>query len=146
MPMIPTSSRAKLGRQLSYPVTATELTLALQAAPQLENIALWFRDAPVWPGAKFRQSLHDDAPYDIVSGEFFQYPKHLGYEEHWSVNIYPVKREFRHVAHELLIQSALSALANWFSASRPDTWRRGKHTCSIIFHPKESVATLRIVD
>src|SRR4051794_30669093 len=116
--MIPTHLKSKLPRHLSYPIGAEAISEGLADAPHVEAFTLMFRDNPVWPASEFQRLLRERLPYPIMVGEFHptrrpgyggaQYLIETGwYNEEWKIVVYPVARELRHLATQLLREQGL---------------------------------------
>jgi hypothetical protein len=65
------------------------------------------------------------------------------YGEHWELRVYPVLREFRHVANRLLLEQGLPDLARWLrkveSVSKGITTQRSM----LVFNPAEGSLMVR---
>lgn len=152
--MIPTQYKAKLGRELSYPLGAMEITEALAGAPHVEDLSLGFYREAVRPASEFRQILDEERPYAVVVGEYrprrplgysgSHYLAEAGfYDEKWELHVYPVLREARHAAHRLLIEQGLPAISRWLRSSKPTTWCQHWQRLEMILDPAAEILTAR---
>jgi hypothetical protein len=152
--MIPTRVKSKLPRGLSYPIGAEAINEALAGPPHVEAMSLWFSDHAVWPGSEFRRVLGAREPYRILDVRFrtASAPGFIGsrdmirigwFDEAWEIHVYPVLSEFRHLAHRLLLEQGLPAVARWLRASdRPGSDPRPRRI-ELRFEPAgESLAVI----
>src|SRR4051812_37364768 len=126
--MIPTRYKSRLGKTLAYPVGAEAISLALAGALHSEALELRFYARPVEPASRFQRVLAERLPYTIVAAESRPARKpglssagsmiEAGYyDQRWKLTIYPVLREFRHVANQLLLEQGFPALSRWLRAA-----------------------------
>lgn len=145
--MIPTSTKDKLPRDLSHPVGAREITRALAACPQRPELTIAFlhlnsgfldaytaRAPWFWD---YRNRLERGDPVRVVTVSVrCQYKgvsvsrKWIG--RRWDINVLPVLREQRHVAHGLLVDQGLALLNGWLCIRRPETWYEGTRWCAVL--------------
>lgn len=127
--MIPTRYRARLARDLSYPVKAGEIGEALSDAPHVERLSLSFASAPDGSATRFRRVLAEGSPCTIVRAAYHPASKPgLGsadflieagwYDERWELTVYPVLRGRRHVANRLMLERGLPAVRGWLERGR----------------------------
>ena len=144
--MIPTRYKSKLSRDLSYPIGAEAISAALAAAPHAEVVTLTFSDSGGWPASRFRQVLVDRSPSRILTLRYQPSckPGFSGsndmvaggwYREKWELMVYPVLREFRHLANRLLREEGLPAVATWLGSSRQAGWDSVPRQLGLIFNP-----------
>lgn len=151
--MIPTASKHKLPGHLSYPIGAQALTEGLAGAPHLDSLTVSFWDQPVWPASRFQKILADKQPYVIMAAAHdpVRKPGYGGsnsfvesgwYDEKWKLTVYPVLRELRHMANELLREKGLGLITQWLRCSTQAVWLLHYHRIELIFHPlEESITT-----
>jgi hypothetical protein len=150
--MIPTRFKYKLPRGFSYPIGAEALSDALAGTPNFELLSVWFVDPARSRGAAFRRVISERLPYTILSAEF-RPALGLGlwgsrdgiekgwYDEKWQVTVYPVLRELRHLANQLLREQGLPAVAHWLRSS-DQTGRDPRRRIELRFDPASvSLAT-----
>jgi hypothetical protein len=153
--MIPTSYKAKLPRQLSYPIGAETLTEGLEGAPHTESMSVSFREIPVWPGSRFRQTLAKQQPYKILVAEYrpTQKPGYGGstslidsgwYEASWQLTVYPVVRELRHLANHLLREQGLPLVIQWLHSSERVGWLSRYQRIELVFNPTEESLSAQV--
>ena len=146
--MIPTHYKAKLPRQLSYPIGAEALTEGLTGAPHAELLSLSFWGKPVWPGSRFKQVEAQQWPYTILVVEYrpARQPGYGGarymiesgwYDTKWEVTVYPVVRELRHHANCLLRERGLPLVVKWLSGSNRPGWLSRDQRIQFVFSPAE---------
>jgi hypothetical protein len=143
--MIPTHHKSKLAKNLSYPIGAQAISVALTAAPHAEEISLWFCDMPLWPASEFQRLLRHGLPYRIL--EFTYMPAHIigyaTYDAKWTLNIYAVKREFRHLANRLLREQGLPAIVEWLRSSGSRGWEDRQHAIGLVFDPTAGTLSIQ---
>ena len=147
--MIPTRSKSKLSKLLSYPIGAEVISEALADAPFVSEIALSFHDKAMWPLSEFQRHLREGLPYQILSMEFtpvikpgYSAPAKLiergWFDAKWSVTVYPVLRELRQVAGQLLREQGLPIVWEWMhSTTTLPGWEAKHHKLRMVFHPTE---------
>jgi hypothetical protein len=105
--IIPTCSRAKIARYLSYPVGAEQISAALAATPQFPELKLCF-----WRFDKLRPGQYEfiRAQYSIGGlASAFGGPKLPTFE----IKVRAVPRIFRHRIKEYIVETALPQIAQW---------------------------------
>ena len=151
--MIPTRSKSKLPKTLSYPLGAEAISVALAGAPHVDEFDLSFRDYAVWPAVEFNRLVRDGLPYRVLSAAYLP-PRRPGrsapndlvaggwYLAKWSIDVYPVRRELRHAAGLLLHEVGLPAVAEWLRASGRAGWDTRRHVLDLVFNPSEGTLTV----
>ena len=155
--MIPTRSKSKLPKTLSYPLGAKAITEALANAPHVAEFALFFSNHPVWPASEFQRRLREGLPYKVFTAAYT--PGHKpGYggklslvesgwfDLRWSLNDYPVLRELRHTVGDLLRHQGLPAVVEWLRGSGVVGWAGRCHSIEFIFNPAENSLSVTRVD
>ncbi len=151
--LIPTRARVKLPYHLSYPIGAEALSEKLQKAPRREMLGLFFRSRPVLASAEFQRWLREQEPYPILVAEYrpaldektkkASVLEKLGLtDERLEIAVYPVAREVRDIARELLGDLGLVHLAKWLKGATvrgTDTVRR----LELVFSPREGTIEIR---
>ena len=150
--MIPTSSKAKLPKTLSYPIGAAAISEALFGAPHSDKLCLSFEDAPLWRASTFQRILKDGLPYRIMEARYHA-PYQLGYSRarildagHWLVHVYPVRRDLRSVAGALLRTQGLLMMVEWLRSSGQIGWLDRYHTLDLVFAPLNGTLSSRRTD
>ena len=113
--MIPTRSKSKLPKSLSYPIGAEAISEALADAPHADEMSLSFYDHPENTVPKghpyWYRTIRSGLPYLILTVEYQAACKpglsannsmiESGwYREHWNLTVCPVLRELRQVADD----------------------------------------------
>lgn len=153
--MIPTRSRWKIPQSLSYPVGAKLISTALADAAHLESLAVSFYDHAFYPASRFRRILKERLPYRIFVAEYDPARKpglsagdfmieRGWYDEHWRLTVFPVLREFRHTANQLLRDQGLPAVCSWLG--KAEGLARGivPQQLELVFNPADG--TLEVVE
>lgn len=152
--VIPTHFKSKLANTMSYPIGAEALTHGLGGAPHVADLRIWFLEEPCWPASRFREILANKTPYRVLSvgysparkpgytGSNWQFEK--GYfDVKWKVRVYPVQRELRHAAKELLLTQGLPVIVKWLSGSSRGGWLERGQFIELVFNPKETTLAAR---
>jgi hypothetical protein len=151
--MIPTRFRSKLPKNLTYPIGAEAITAGLAGAPHLDAVQLKFYERPIEPASRFRQALKEQLPYPIVVAEYHPartpglsaagFMIEAGwYNERWELTVYPVLREFRHVAIRLLLEWGFPALSRWMREAEPGSRGITTQRADLVFNPAEGSLTI----
>ena len=152
--MIPTRSKDRLPRHLSYPVGAEAISEALAEAPHAGAFTVAFRSEPVWPASKFRHLLLERLPYPIMAAEYLPARKPgLGasndmvkggrYNGTWELRVYPVLAESRHLANQLLQREGLPAIVAWLKSSDRAGWLATSRRSELVFSPADGTLACR---
>jgi hypothetical protein len=151
--MIPTRCKAKLPKTLSYPLGAEAISKALADAPPAAEFALSFLDLPVWPASEFQRRLGEGKPYKILVAEYSP-PHKPGYggarslidsgwfDAQWSLRVYPVRRELRHAAGQLLRKQGLPVIVEWLRESDAAGWDTRQQRVEVVFCPAQGVLSI----
>ena len=144
--MIPTRSKSKLPKALSYPLGAEAISQALAGAPHADELSLRFYDQAVWPTTEFNRLVRDGLPYRIMSAVYMP-PRKVcrsapttlveggWYQGHWSITVYPVLRELRQAAGQLLREQGLPVVVEWLRSSVRAGWDIRQHRLDLVFSP-----------
>ena len=152
--MIPTQYKAKLPRQLSYPIGAQALSMALVGAPHAESFSVFFHERPVEPASRFRQVLAQKSPYLLLMAKYRteKNPGYAGaqfmidrgwYGEKWELTVYSVLRELRHQANCLLRDPGLPLVVQWLRSSEQAGWLSRDQRIELLFHPAEETLSIQ---
>jgi hypothetical protein len=151
--MIPTRSKSKLPKTLSYPLGAEEISQALAETPQVEEIRLSFHGLG-WPASEFQRVLREGLPYGIMEAAYTppRSPGYSGanfmvetgwYDAKWSLMVYPVLRERRRLAHGLLVEHGLPIVAEWLRDSNQAGWENCQHNIELVLDPANESLSVR---
>ena len=132
--MIPTRSKTKLPRHLSYPIGAEALTEGLGIAPHSESFSVSF--------------LGKQQPHTVLVAEYkpSNKPGYGGmnflvesgwYNEKWRLTVYPVARAVRHLANRLIRERGLPLLVQWLRSSERAGWLTRNQRIELQFNPAE---------
>jgi hypothetical protein len=151
--MIPTRSKSKLPKTLSYPLGAEAISEALADAPHASEMSISFNDQAVWPASEFQRLVREKLPYHILTVGY-QPPLKPGrsapntlvesgwYEGHWSITVYPVRRELRSLAGQLLREQGVAAVVAWLRSSSRVGWNTRRHQIALVFNPADSTLSV----
>lgn len=151
--LIPTRARVKLPYHLSFPIGAEALSESLEKAPRREILGLFFRSRPVLASAEFQRWLREQEPYPILVAEYrpaldeetkkTSVLEKLGLtDERLEIAVYPVAREVRSIANELLGDLGLVHLAKWLKGATT-LGANSVRRLELVFSPKEGTIEIR---
>ena len=111
--IIPTSYRSKISHELSHPVGAEKISIALASTTQLHELVVHF-------SSDYR-NLVRSGNYTILSVRYFGATKRLGLLSSsgiplinkWQINVSPVPRILRHKTHQYILDVALPTMKQW---------------------------------
>jgi len=137
--IIPTITRAKLARHLSYPIGAEHISAALASSAQLPEIKLHFFVQ------HFDRGLHK-SHYEFLRVEYLKdarpaekWPISGLYwrptQSQWEVVVQPVPRVLRHRIKQYIVDSALPLIAIWLG-ERAGLARQGSDILAFFFDNK----------
>lgn len=110
--IIPTLSRAKISRHLSYPIGAEHISVALAATPQLLMLKLHFYSG-LSSGLRWRHYEFLRAEYLNQAPPSAEWPISSLYNRppqyRWEIVVQPVPRIMRHRIKQFITDSALTA-------------------------------------
>ncbi len=140
MNLIPTKSKAKLPKDLSYPVGAELLSEALKDIDQYKSLTVDFFDQPFIRKSQFQEQIdnngcipilwacYDGSDYCCEDGQ---------YHKTWDITVFPVPRDTKNVVKEKIIHEGFPILISWYSKKTPPSFR-GQKSCSLGFDLKTS--------
>lgn len=102
--IIPTLRRAKIARNLSYPVGAEQISAALAAAPQFAELRLYFSYEYQWHGYEFIRAQYSIGGRRLAAGPMLPT---------FEICVRPVPRTSRHRVKEYIVETALPQIAQW---------------------------------
>jgi hypothetical protein len=115
--IILTLSRTKISRNLSYPVGAEQISLALASTAQLPEIKLHFYSSKFTIGLRrgHFEFLRVEYLNNARPAEKWPVTSLFGrpVQSRWEIVVQPVPRTLRHRIKQYIIKSALSQIANW---------------------------------
>ncbi len=153
--MIPTSSKAKLPSDFSYPIGAEVISEALAGTPHVGAFSVWFGNGTGGLSTKplsavefrsaseFRRLLVDRRPYAIMAAWYQPKSKpRIGVDaffgrERWGLTVYPVLAELKHLASRLLREEGLPTIATWLKSSDRAGWNANWHRIELEFSPAD---------
>jgi hypothetical protein len=127
--MIPTRSKKRLPRTLSYPVGAKAISEALVGVPQFDELTLvfWFYNQqgsrPTFGG-----------PFSVLEAEFLGPLRSFsasmdmiekGYSPKWTIRIYAAPRPLRNLIQGKILGEALPSVRSWLIANPHSIEREG---------------------
>ena len=134
--MIQTSYKAKLAKGTTYPINATDLSLAI-GEDVSERLSLNFFLSPYRFQSYLEELKNPYARLLLVECVYLNRdiraatprdPSKSGYiGEKETLYVYPVLFKSREQIYLELITVGLPKLKEWLDLARPDTWRTGKH-------------------
>jgi hypothetical protein len=136
--VIPTVSRSKISRTLSYPIGAEAISAALASTTQLPEIKLNFY---FWSDPNLRWG-----DYEFLRVEYLRnasatqkWPIWSLYgrppQSRWEIVIQPVPRVFRHKVKQYILNSALPRIAQWL-LERGELARSGHDVLTFFYDEK----------
>jgi hypothetical protein len=140
--VIRTIHKAKLAAALSYPVGAEIISSALAAAPHRDRLEL--RSSDISP---LRNTGNLPRSYPALHLQYINRPPSVSSPkdrlsdflgEHWSLTVYPVRREQKFTVRQLLSSDGFPQLLTWLSKPRPPIWYSGCKRIEIIFDEDDS--------
>jgi hypothetical protein len=136
--VIPTMSKAKISRDLSYPIGAEAISRAVEEVPQLPLLRLQFYHSSDlhlrWGRYEFLrvEYLNDATPLDEypVSRLFDRPPQYQ-----WEIVVQPVPRVHRHRIKTYIAESALNEVRGWLM-QRVDYVQSGSEVLAFFYDEK----------
>jgi hypothetical protein len=136
--LIPTISRAKISRLLSYPIGAAAISEALAETAQASSIQLHFY---FWTDFHLRNGryeflrveyLNDAVPFnDHPISSLYQRPP----QYRWEIIVQPVPRVMRHRINQYILDTALPATKLWLN-QRAGLSQKGSTLLTFFFDEK----------
>ncbi|MGH1365626.1 MAG: hypothetical protein ACRBF0_18835 [Calditrichia bacterium] len=129
--LIPTSYKAKISRELSYPVGAKMVSEGLNGCPQFEELELWFW-AIGGPGPdKIKALSTSGRSLVILSASYCQ-----NQVVEWTVTINAILSVNKDVARAAICNEGLLLVKRWLETPRSQVWlQNGRKTCYFRWNP-----------
>ncbi len=119
----PTLYKARLPRDLSYPIGAEALSEHLADVPQVSEFRICFSDVVSAWKSKFQQMIAERADYEIITARLWA---------PFEIFVYPIQRSLKQAAHEVLVSHGMPQLRDWMPRQSSRTALTFA-SCSIIF-------------
>jgi hypothetical protein len=130
--IIPTRTKEKISHELSFPIGAERISIALASAPQLPELVLHFRSdrwyqvrLGHYPILSVRYSGKNWAYNPVTFSGIPLFNK-------WEIEVNPVPRPFRHRIQQYILESALPQIRQWLD-QRADLAHEGTDTFGFFF-------------
>ena len=133
--MIPTAFKSKVPQTHSYAIGAKLLSEGLSAVPQYGLLKLKFYGLWASRDKIKTQPLLNVNHINIPENQFSS--KNLVsqgfYDDTWEIVVYPVLRDQKAEARNLLLAEGLPKVKDWLETKRSSTWLDGRRTLSVLF-------------
>ena len=145
--VIPTMSKAKISRDLSYPVGAEAISRAVEGVPQHSLLRLQFH---YWGDNSLRRGEYEFLRVEYLNGVtpphhypvtplYFRPPQYQ-----WEIVVQPVPRVHRHRIKTYILESALGEIREWL-VQRGDFVQNGSDILAFFYDEKlDGVKTYRV--
>lgn len=147
MDLIPTKLKSKLSQDLAYPIGAEIISKLFANVPQKENLVIWFTSFNYFV-SDFQNLRKQNKPYEIFRVSMIhplndlsssnQFIEEGFYNENWEINVYPVPKELKSVAKQLLVNEILPQAKDWMEKPQTEIWRTGRKHFKAFFKENES--------
>jgi hypothetical protein len=130
--IIPTRSKAKISHELSFPIGAEQISIALAAATQLPQLVIDFCSD------RFNQVRFGHYPFLSVMYSRREKPSNpisssaVAFSNIWEIVVRPVPRILRHRIQEYILDSALPQVKQWLD-QRVNLTQPGSDTLGFYF-------------
>lgn len=153
-PIIPTLSRAKIPRNLSYPVGAGAISEVLVSVAQFQELKLIFYSSKFDIGV--RSGRYEHRSYEFLRVEYLNNAK-PGEEwpvkslfarppqSRWEVVVQPVPRVLRHKINQYIVKFALPEVRRWLT-ERTQLSRQGRDLLAFFYDEKAEEFTPRALN
>jgi hypothetical protein len=133
--IIPTRSKAKISHELSFPIGAERISIALASVKQLPQLVLHFRP-DYFNGVRFGH-------YPFLGVNYSRAEKPIPFPQsvaslfnEWQIRVWPVPRGFRHRIQEYIVGSALPQIKEWLD-QRVNLAHPGSDSLTFLFDEKK---------
>jgi hypothetical protein len=135
-PALPTRRRARLPRQLSYPLGAKQISKVVDGIPQFDVLELSF--ARWYYTELFRK---ENKPVPVLSASYIRSdasPLQSKFDAErqdpgWRLTVRPVPNAEAAACRTLLLETGLPRARAWLVSSRSETWLRSSHEIEVSF-------------
>jgi hypothetical protein len=121
--VIPTLSRARISRHLSYPIGAEPISESLASVPQFAEIRLLFYSSKYHTPLRSKEYEFLRVEYlnNAKSGEKWPIANLYGrpLQSQWEIAVQPVPRVLRHSVKQYILDSALPQMRHWLVERAP---------------------------
>jgi hypothetical protein len=132
--IIPTRSKRKISHELSFPIGAERISIALASAEQLPQLVLHFSSdyfnrvrSGHYPFLWVRY-LGGEKPINPISG--------VPLSNEWAIAVGPVPRVLRHRIHQYIVDSALPRIKQWLD-QRVNLAHSGSESLTFFFDERK---------
>jgi hypothetical protein len=134
--VIPTLSRAKISRHLSYPIGAEAISESLASVPQFAELKLLFYSSKYHTPLRSKEYEFLRVEYlnNAKSGEKWPIANLYGrpLQGRWEIAVQPVPRVLRHSVKQYIVDCALPQMRNWL-VERAQLLRRGSDLLAFFY-------------
>jgi hypothetical protein len=134
--IIPTGSKDKISHELSFPIGAERISIALASTTQLPQLVLHFR-RNYFNGARYGHYEFLRVRYD--GGKLPNdpaYSSRIPLFNKWEIIVGPVPRVLRHHIHQYILDSALPQIKQWLD-QRVNLVHPGSESLCFFFDEKK---------
>ena len=139
--IIPTRSKAKISHELSYPIGAERISIALASVVQLAQLVLHFK-SDRFNQVRFGQSPFLDVTYkgkdqlERLAKMNLSNSAGIPLWNRWEIEVKPVPRILRHRIHQYILDSALPQIKQWLD-QRANLAQEGSDKLSFFFNEQK---------
>jgi hypothetical protein len=136
--VIPTMSKAKISRDLSYPIGAEGISRAVEGVPQFPLVRLQFHH---WSDSHLRRGEYEFLRVEYLNNVFRpdHYPVSPLYQRppqyQWEIVVQPVPRVHRHRIKRYIVESAFGEIREWL-VQRADYAQNGSEVLAFFYEEK----------
>lgn len=138
---------------MTYPIGAEAISRAFAGVPQFKNLVIWFTTTNFAFVSDFQEARKQNQPYEIFQVSMRHPLKSLTsskqfieegfFEENWEIHVFPVPRELKSVAKQLLLNNALLKAKDWLEKPRTENWKTDRKYFRVLFVEKESYIIIK---
>jgi hypothetical protein len=146
--VIPTLSRVKIARNLSYPVGAEAISTALASVQQLTELKVLFYSSKFHP--PLRSNVYEFLRVEYLNnarpGEEWPVGNLYGRppQSRWEIAVQPVPRVLRHQIGQYILDSALPQMRQWLT-ERTQLLQQGSDLLAFLYDGETNECTSRQV-
>ena len=134
--IIPTLSRAKISRHLSYPIGSESISESLASVPQFAELKLLFYSSKFHTPLRSKEYEFVRVEYlnNAKSGEKWPIANLYGRpsQSRWEIAVQPVPRVLRHSIKQYILDSALPQMRHWL-VERAQLLQRGSDLLAFFY-------------